>query len=416
MHRNILIGSLLVIGAATRPGAADWPEFRGPAGQGHATSTKLPVDWSSTRNVAWKKPIPGEGWSSPVLYRGRLYLTTSVSEQDVPTADRSLRTMCLDSTTGKVIWDKQVFLQDGRQAPKIHSKNSHASPTPIAAADRLYVHFGHQGTACLDLDGKIIWRNRRLQYAPVHGNGGSPILAGDKLVYSIDGRDQTMLVALDRRSGKLVWTADRRSMATKKFSFSTPLLITVNGRQQIVSPASDMVCSYDPADGHEIWRVRYDGYSVIPRPVSGHGMVFICTGYNTPSLLAIRPDGKGDVTDSHVAWTVKRGVPHTPSLLLVGKDLYMVSDRGIASCLEVRTGKVHWQERINGQFSASPLFANGLIYFQDEDGRGTVVRAGREFQPVRTNDLEERTLASYAAGDRELYIRSAEHLYRIQQN
>jgi outer membrane protein assembly factor BamB len=191
-------------------------------------------------------------------------------------------------------------------------------------------------------------------------------------------------------------------------------LIEVDGKKQIVSPGSDVVSAFDPATGKEIWRVRYDGYSVIPRPVYGHGMVYIATGYNAPSLYAIKPDGSGDVTDTHVAWVVKKAVPHTPSLLLVDDELYMVSDSGTASCLDAKTGKEHWQKRIGRAFSASPLYAGGKIYFQSEDGTATVIEAGTTFKQAGRTLMDEPSLASYAAADGALFVRTGRNLYRIQ--
>ena len=393
--------------------AQDWPEFRGPTGQGHATTTQLPLEWSSTQNVAWKQPVPGRGWSSPSLAGGRLFLTSAVGEGGE--SKRSLRALCLDEPTGKILWDVALFDQDASAAPRIHAKNSHASPTPLVADGRVYVHFGHQGTACLDLNGKVIWKNTELSYSPVHGNGGSPILVGDKLVFSCDGGSNPFIVALDKSTGKVIWKTPRVTAAKKTFSFSTPLLITAAGKQQIISPGSGAVCAFDPQSGKEIWRARYgEGYSVIPRPVLGHGMIFIGTGYDTPIVMAIRVDGTGDVTDTHVAWTLKKGAPNTPSLLLVGAEVYMVSDGGIASCVDAKTGTVHWQERVGGNYSASPIYANGRIYFQNEEGIGVVVKAGQEFQKLSSNDLGERTLASYAVANDAFYIRTEQHLFKVK--
>jgi outer membrane protein assembly factor BamB len=235
------------------------------------------------------------------------------------------------------------------------------------------------------------------------------------LIFGCDGAEVRFLIALDRNNGEVRWKKSRSGNPFKQFSFSTPLLITVEGRKQIISPASDVVAAYDPADGSEIWRVRYKGYSVIPRPVYGQGLVFISTGFDSPSVLAIRPDGKGDVTDSHVQWTLKKGAPNTPSLLLVGEELYMVSDGGVASCLDARTGSVHWQKRVGGAFSASPIFAAGRIYLQSEEGVGLVLRAGKEFEQLARNDLGERSLASPAVADGALFLRTAGHLYRIAE-
>jgi len=253
----------------------DWPQFRGSTGQGIAPPAHYPVEWSASKNVAWRKPIPGKGWSSPIAHGGFLYLTTAVAVEGSNGRDQSLRALCLSANTGETIWDTEVFRQDGSQAPGIHSKNSHASPTPLTDGQRLYVHFGHQGTACLDLQGKLIWTNRDIHYQPVHGNGGTPILTERTLVFSCDGYEQPFVIALDRAKGTELWKTDRNTNSFKKFSFSTPLLISVNGKQQIVSPSSGVVCAYDPATGREIWRVKYEGYSVIPRPVFGHGLVFI---------------------------------------------------------------------------------------------------------------------------------------------
>jgi outer membrane protein assembly factor BamB len=347
-----------------------------------------------------------------VVVAGRVYLTTAVPVEQGP-GELSLRALCLDAGAGKVLWDREVF-REPATAPRVHAKNSHASPTPLVHDGKLYVHFGHQGTACLDLDGKVVWKNDSLTYNPVHGNGGTPIVVDDLLVFGCDGGDKAFLVALDRGTGKVRWQTDRKSEASRKFSFSTALLITVKDRRQIISPFSDAVCAYDPATGKEIWRVRYDGYSVIPRPVFGQGLVFICTGYNSPSLLAIRPDGSGDVTETHVAWKARRGAPHTPSLLLLGEELYMVSDSGTASCLDAKTGKVYWQERLGGNYSASPLAADGKVYFQSEDGVGTVIEAGREFKKLARNALKERSLASYAASGGALFLRTEKNLYRFE--
>jgi outer membrane protein assembly factor BamB len=391
---------------------ADWPQFRGPTGMGLVTSDRLPLRWNADENVTWKVPIPGAGWSSPIVVGNRIYLTAAVPIADGK--DLQLTAICMSVADGRIAWETEVFRQNGEKAPAIHKKNSHASPTPLVENNRLYVHFGHQGTACLDLQGEILWRNDELRYPPNHGNGGSPIIVGDLLVFSCDGSADPFVVALNKADGKVRWKTPRSVDHFKKFSFSTPTAIEVDGRTQIISPGSGQVCAYEPADGKEIWQVRYEGYSVVPKPVFGHGLVFISSGYETPELFAIRTDGRGDVTETHVAWSEKKGAPNTPSPLLVGDELYVISDAGIASCFDARTGKLHWRNRIGGKFSSSPLHAGGRIYLQSEGGVGTILRAAKEFEVLATNNLEEMTLASPAAVDATLYIRSEANLYRIE--
>ena len=412
----LLLSSVIGIfgGTSTLYAADDWPQFRGPTGQGISTATHVPLEWSSTKNVKWKTEIPGLGWSSPVLSKGRIYLTTAVSRESEPA---SLRALAVNVANGEIVWDVEVFRWNTPTKGALHSKNSLASPTPIVQGERVYVHFGHMGTAALSLDGKILWSQRELGYEPRHGNGGSPILIGNLLIFSCDGGQDPFVAALDSKTGKLVWKTPRNTPARKTFSFSTPLAIEVSGIQQIISPGSGLVAAYDPTRGSEIWRVRYgEGYSVVPRPVYAQGLVFISSGFDAPELFAIRTAGaKGDVTESHLAWSTKRGVPNTPSVLVVDDLVYFVSDAGIATCADAKTGKVHWNERLGGNFSASPVFAEGRIYFQNEDGVGLVIKHGQSFTLLAKNDLEEQTLASYAVTDSKLFIRSKSHLWCIGQ-
>ena len=411
MIRSCLVAGVLFVGHGwPAVQAGDWPEFRGPA-QGRYDGMPIPTQWAPDRNVAWKKAIPGLGWSTPAIVQGKIYLTTAVANG----ADYSLRALCLDAASGTIVWNKEVFVQEGRNAPRVHAKNSHASPSPIVREGKVYVHFGHQGTACLDLTGKVLWRNRDLKYTPVHGNGGSPLLDDGKLFFACDGSTDPKVAALDAATGKILWQTPRSWDSTKKFAFCTPVLIEVGGAKQVVLPGAGGVAAYDPKNGSEIWKVEYDGYSVVPCPVFGHGMVFLSTGYDAPSILAIRVDGKGDVTTTHVAWRLKRGAPHNPSPLLVGDELYLVSDQGLASCVDAKTGTVHWQERVPGGYSSSPIFANGHVYFQNETGVVTVVRAGTTFKEVAKNSMKERTLASLAAADGALFLRTEKALYRIEE-
>lgn len=391
--------------------AGDWPEFRGPTGQGIASATNVPLHWSATSNVVWKSAVPGEGWSSPVLVNGKIYLTTATTDA----GQTSLRALCVNASEGTILWNVEVFQPEPGTTQQLHKKNGLASPTPIVSQDRLYVHFGHMGTAALNLSGKVLWRQTDLKYPPTHGNGGSPALVADLLVFSCDGEKDPFVAALDAKTGTVRWKTPRNTTAARKFSFSTPLAIEVDGATQIISPGSGFVAGYDPKDGHEIWRARYgEGYSVITRPVFAHGLVFVSSSFDRPVVHAVKPAGaKGDVTDSHVAWTHSKGGPNTPSTLAVGDELYFVSDAGIATCVDARTGAVHWSERLGGGFSASPVTAEGRVYFQNEEGVATVLNAGKTFEVLAKNELGERTLASPAVTDNTLFLRSKSHLWRI---
>lgn len=400
----VLAASVLVTAAE------DWTQFRGPGGQGHSGANDLPIEWSHRKNVDWEIEVPGTGWSSPVVVDGTIYLTAAVEER----RSLSLKAMAFSAESGDAIWETEVFSVD--KPTKIHGKNSHASPTPLFADGKLFVHFGHDGTACLDAGtGRVDWTQESLRYPPVHGNGGSPILVGDKLIFSCDAAKDPFVVALDRRSGKVAWKTPRQVEVSRTFSFSTPLAIEVNGRIQVISPGSGAVISYDPDSGEEIWRFDYDeGYSVVPRPVFAHGLVYVCSGFNRAILYAVRPDGEGDVTESHLAWEFSKAVPKESSPIVVDDLIYFNDDKGVASCLDARTGEVHWQERLApGGYSASPIYADGHLYFQNGEGVGTVIKPGQKFDKIEENHLGERGLASYGVGEGALYIRTEGKLFRI---
>ena len=404
---------VLPITAASLAGETEWPQFRGPGGQGISAAEKIPVEWNATDHVAWKVDLIGRGWSSPVLFHGRLYLTSAVNGAD--NGDATLHAFCLDAAKGGAIWDTEIFHPDAASVKAIHPKNSPASPTPIVTSDRLYVHFGHMGTAALDLDGKVVWRQTELKYPPVHGTGGSPILVDGSLVFSCDGEKDPFVVALDAKTGAVRWKTPRNSPAKKQFSFSTPLAIESGGKHQIISPGSGLVGGYDAADGRELWRVGYgEGYSVVPRPVFAHGLLYVSSSFDSAVLYAVKPGGAdGDVTASNIAWSNRKGAPHTASTLALGDELYFVSDAGIATCADARTGEVHWSERLGGGFSASPFAAEGRVYFLNESGVCFVVKAGKSYELLATNDLGERSLASPAVIDGALFIRTESHLWKI---
>ena len=393
---------VLALGAGPSQ-SADWPEFRGPTGQGQSTDAGLPLHWSESENIAWKVPIPGQGWSSPVVAGGEIWLTTAEG-------NGSLQVLAIEAASGRVRQTIEVFRQPRR--PSIHRKNSYASPTPILEGDRVYVHFGTLGTAALSREGKILWTNQELRYEHGHGPGGSPALAGALLVISCDGTDRQYVVALDKNTGEIRWRKDRRVGA---MAYTTPLVIETDGREQVVSTGGNRAVSYDLKTGKALWWIGYEGFSLITRPVFGHGLVYITSGYNRAVLFAVRPDGRGDVSSSHVAWMLDRGAPNTPSPLLVGDEIYVVSDRGIASCLDARSGKLHWRQRLGGSFSASPVYADGRIYFLNESGETSVVKPGTSFELLARNPLPGRTLASIAVAEGAIFLRTATHLYRIEQ-
>lgn len=408
--------SLVLLLSTSLLTAADWPEFRGSNAQGQSEATNLPLTWSPTAGIAWKAAVAGVGWSSPVVIGERIYLTSALPIGGVedPKADRSLHALALDAATGKPVWDVEIFTAT---SPRMHRKNSHASPTPVYEEGKLYVHFGHLGTACLDaVTGKTIWATQEFAYSPVHGAGSSPVLFEDLLIFSADAEKDPKVIALDKTTGKQRWAFARQSEAKKKFSFCTPLLIDVNGQKQLISPGSGVVNALNPKDGTEIWRCDYgEGYSVVPRPVYAHGMVFVSSSYDKPVLKAIKVDGKGDVTETHVAWTIDKAVPHNPSMAVIGDELYFVADNGILTCADAKTGQIHYSERCTGPISASLLVADGKLYLQDEKGLGVVVKPGKTFEILAQNDLGERSLASYAVIGSDLLIRTEGNLYRIKK-
>ena len=366
----------------------------------------MPLEWSDTRNVAWKVPVRGRGWSSPVVGNGRVWITTSVAEG----GGASLRALAFDVESGRELLNVEVFRLSNANLK--NPKNSHASPTPIIDGDRVYVHFGGEGTAALDAaSGAIVWA-KKFPYASQHGSGGSAALHNDLLIFSGDGHYEAWVIALDKRTGDVKWKTERRKPFDQ--AYTTPLVISVGGRDQVVSVGAYRAAAYDAATGREIWMVRYEkGFSNVPRPVFAHGLVYITTGFFQPAVLAVRPDGKGDVTGTHIAWSTTRGAPFTPSPIVVGDELYVISDLGVLSCLDAKTGKLHWQERLGGNHSASPIFADGRIYFLSEEGVATVIAPGTTFQKLAVNELNGATLASMAVANQSLFIRSLTHLYRI---
>lgn len=411
---------------------ADWPEFRGKHQNGVVMAPSMPIEWNESNSVQWYSPTEGLGWSSPVIAGDRIYFTTAVQQptgqgssnataqnaiesQDPLAGEQLLCLVCHSADTGKQIFKKVIFKQPA-SAPAIHKKNSHASPTPVLDGDRVYVHFGHQGTACTDLSGDILWTDTEHTYPPVHGNGGSPIIVENKLVLTCDGGSNPYTLALDKLTGIEVWRTPRNAGSNQEFSFCTPQLIEVNGQKQIVSPGSDVVQSLAPEDGSVIWQLKYKGYSVIPRPLYHEGLLFLSTGYTAPQILAVDPTGKGDVTETHLRWSSKTAAPNTPSFVPHESNIISISDSGIAAAFDAQTGKEIWKKRIGGNYSASPTIVGNIIYFQSEDGTTYVYNLDGAPKEIARNALPGRSFASYAAIDRDWIIRTEGGLYRISLN
>jgi outer membrane protein assembly factor BamB len=409
MHALSLFLLLSVLAASP---AADWPQFRGPDGQGHSSAKGLPLRWSETENVRWKTRIPGLGWSSPVIAEGRVWLTTATDR------GKSLRAVCVDAGTGKILHDVEVF--HVKDPPSINTKNSYATPTPVLDDGRLYVHFGTLGTAGLDAaTGKVLWTNQELHLNHKEGPGSSPVVWGDLVILNCDGLDVQFVAALEKKTGRVAWKARRTGVRNPnpdfRKAYSTPLVIRVDGRDQLVSVGADRTSAYNPVNGKEIWWVDYNGFSNVPRPVYGNGLVFLCTGFFRSAVWAVRTGGTGDVTKSRVVWRESRQVPANSSPLLVGDTLYTVSDMGVFTAREAATGRMLWNERLGGRFCSSPLHADGRIYVCDESGRTSVLKPGRQYELLGRNELKGRVQASPAVSGKALFLRTDGHLYRIEE-
>ncbi|HAY81914.1 MAG TPA: serine/threonine protein kinase [Planctomycetaceae bacterium] len=417
-------------------GEPEWPQFRGPQGNGHADAKQLPTKWSETDHVTWKTNLPGRGWSSPVISGRYIWMTTAIEkeaseeEKQQKTQGRSdarslelashvtLRALCVDRKSGELLHNIALFELSNPEP--IHALNSYASPTPVIVDQRVFCHFGPNGTACLHLEtGELIWKTQAFAYDPQNGPGASPVVWRDKLIFHCDGRDVQYAVALDQATGNVVWKSTRSGKLPDNENFRkaycTPTIID-GDQPQVISPASDWVYSLDPATGKELWRVNYGmlGFSTVPKPIVGNGNVYVLTSYMKSRLLAIRYDGQGDVSESHVAWKEDRNMPSKPSLLLVDKNIYAITDKGIATCLSADTGKRLWTERLGGAFSASPLFAAGHIYVSDQSGQTTVLNPADTLEVVAKNSLDGQIMASPAVADNALFLRTDKALYRIE--
>ena len=436
-YASRIFTTFFVLFLLASPATADWPQFRGSGGQGHSDATGLPLSWSETENVTWKVPVEGCGWSSPVVFGNQIWMTTAlVTPADPAEAKRKLdaltfavpsasiaghvvlKAVGFDRSSGRLI--RSVTLFDVADPPQICATNGYSSPTPVVETGRLYCDFGTMGTVCLDTTtGKILWK-RCLPIEHQVGPGSSPILYGKLLVLVRDGGDLQYVAALDKQTGETVWKTDRPPIDTsspnRKKAFSTPLVIDHAGGPQMIVTGAKWIVSYVPDTGRELWRVDTGAsFSNSSRPVFGNGLVFAGTSFSSAQLFAIRPDGQGNVTDTHVAWTTRKQVPSLPSPLLVGKELYLISDGGVATCMDPMSGKVHWAERLLGKCTASPIHTAGRIYFFGEDGRAAVIRPGPQLAKLAESKVDGRVMASAAVADGAFFLRTDAYLYRIEE-
>jgi outer membrane protein assembly factor BamB len=325
--------------------------------------------------------------------------------------------VCVDRSSGKIV--QNVLLLTEREPQWVHAMNSYASPSPVIDNGQLYCHFGTFGTACVDAkSGKVLWTNNTLRVFHENGPGSSPVVWNNLLIFHLDGADQQYIVALDRKTGAVVWKTNRSGKmdpnASLKKAYGTPIILKVNGAEQIISVGANWLYSYDPATGKELWKISYGviGFSITPRPVVGHGKIFLSTCFFRPELLAIQYEG---LSQPEIKWRFAKGVPATASPLLVGDELYFVNDGGILTCLDAKTGGEIYRERLGGNYSSSPTFADGRIYVSNQEGMTSVIKPGKTFELLAKNQLPGKIMASLAVADRAFFLRTDTSLYRIEQ-
>ena len=430
MRITLVLAALI----ALRLGAAEtnWPEFRGPQGNGIATSTNLPLQWSEKQNVKWNTPIHGKAWSSPVIWGRQVWLTTATPD------GHELFAVCVDRDTGKVVRDLKLF--DVAKPQYCHPFNSYASPTPAIEAGRIYVTFGAPGTACLDTQtGKVLWTRLDIECNHFRGAGSSPILYSNLFFLNFDGSDHQFVLALDKQTGRTVWEKKRsidyqdlgpngkpEQNGDYRKAFATCQVATFDGRPTLLSQGSRALYAYDPPSGNELWRLEErSSYSGSTRPLTGHGLIFVPAGFGSAAVLVIRPGKPGEVLDTktpgsdatqlQLVWKTKQNAPKKPSLLLLGDLLFAIDDNGVATCWEAMTGKVLWSERLGEHYSASPLAAAGRIYLCSEEGKTTVIAARREFKKLAVNELGDGFMATPAISGDALFLRSQSQLYRLEE-
>ena len=413
--RALLLLPLLVVWPTTgslRAGE-NWPQFRGPRGDGQSPAQGLPLTFGEGQNVRWTTPVHGKAWSSPVVWGEQIWLSTATKD------GKELGAVCIDPESGKIVHDVVVFKPAKPQF--CHPMNSYGTSTPVIEKGRIYLHFGVHGTACLDTaTAKTLWTREDFSCDHFRGPASSPIVVDELLVLTFDGVDVQYLVALDKLTGKTVWKRDRKTVfdtdeTDYHKAYSTPAIISVQGKRQLVSPGAGAVMAYVLTTGEEIWRVRSGGMNAAALPLFGNGLVYATSAAGGYQLYAVRPDGHGDVTDTHVAWKFDKNVPTRSSQILVGERLFMISDAGVISCVDAKSGQSVWQKRLGGAFSASPLLAEGHIYFFGEDGEVPVVAAADEYKLLANNHLGDGFMASPAVYANSLILRSRTHLYRIEK-
>jgi len=407
---------LLIAGLLTQSikGGDNWPDFRGPACNGRSDSVGLPVEWSETQNVKWETPIHDRGWSSPVVWGDQIWLTTADKE------GHQMYAVCVSFETGRIIYDVKVF--EEKEPQRINTRNSYATPSPVIEPGRVYAHFGTFGTACLDTKtGKILWQRRDLNCEHMQGPVSSPVLFGDLVILHLEGTDVQFIAALKKATGETVWRIERPKEwystvePIVRKAYSTPIVIEVGGGAQMISSGSQGCHSYDPCTGDEFWRIWYGDDSTISRPIANKELVFVNAGSVHPRLWAVRPDGRGDVSNSGVVWKIEKNIPCESSPVIVDDLIYIVDDKGTATCIEAKTGKIIWQEQLEGEYGASPVYGDGHVYFFNKEGKTTVIKQGRTFKIVATNQLGDGFMASPAIVGKSLILRSKTHLYRIEK-
>ena len=414
MMTNAAWIALLAVLTGPPQAGGNWPEFRGPSGDGHSSITGLPLKWSETENITWKTPVHGEGWSSPVIWGNQIWMTTAENK------GKELYAVCADRRSGKIVHDIKLFdvAEPGRKNPL----NSYASPTPVIEAGRVYVTFGTYGTACLNTEtGKVIWSRRDINCDHDMGPGTSPIAYGSMLIMAMDGCDVQYVIALDRKTGKTVWKTNRGIDYSKvqydaRKAFCTPIVIEVSGQKQLIAPCAHAIIAYNPDTGKELWKISTaPGFSLIPRPLFAHGLIFVVTDCSRPELWAVKPTVKGGKSAATIAWKVRKNAPQRSSLMLVDDLVYGMTHRGVVICIEAKTGKTVWTERIGSAFSASPLYVDGRIYLFNERLGTTVIQPGRTYKELATNSLKGRIMASPAVSGKAIFLRTDTHLYRIEK-